>query len=237
MKSWTRTLNHDDAHTILAVADPGQPVVAWARAVDATLPHLSRTRRGELVRLLRRHFLTEERGRLVQGPFLSAYQGAPASAQLQLVSHQWALSHPLGLLVNAQLVAPALQRGELELPLAILDALVAEQLDTSSPESRRKTRTVLLSALEGVGTVSIRGTGQHHRIEVRRGRPQALVFAYLLCRQLAQDGLERLSAEEAATSSLPARLTLCGPDHAREVLEEAVRQGALVRDQDWLSPA
>ncbi|MFK7931789.1 MAG: hypothetical protein AB8H79_26670, partial [Myxococcota bacterium] len=71
MKSWTRTLNLDDAHTLLALAQPGSTQAEWTQACHAALPGLSVARRRELVRLLREGFLTwTDDDRIDEGLFL-----------------------------------------------------------------------------------------------------------------------------------------------------------------------
>ena len=51
-----------------------------------------------------------------------------------------------------------LRTGDIDIPLNDVDSLVSRHLDTSSSESLRKTRTVLLNAMEGMGTIIARGT-------------------------------------------------------------------------------
>jgi len=125
------------------------------------------------------------------------------------VQAQWALSHPISLLAVEALVAPALRDGASRIALADVDAFVTAHVGSASPESRRKTRTVLLAALEGVGAMVTRGTGQHRSLAPARGRPHPLTFAYLLRRGGTTGDL---------ASSLPVRLTQCELDHARACL-------------------
>ena len=89
MKSWTRTLNLDDAHTLLAVAEPGTRVDDWSDICHGLLPELSVARRRELIRILRDGFLDiGTDGRIVSGLFLEQYRDAPAVAQIDLVQIQ-----------------------------------------------------------------------------------------------------------------------------------------------------
>ena len=67
-------------------------------------------------------------------------------------------------LERIRLVAHALDHGTEDIPLNAVENLVAKHLSTSSAESRRKTRTVLLGALEGIGVLQTRGTGQHRTL-------------------------------------------------------------------------
>lgn len=233
MKSWTRTLNLDDAHTLLALAEPGRAVDAWAEDCMDALPSLSHPRRRELVRMLRDDFLElDDDGRLVAGLFLHTYRKAPGVAQIDLVQAQWALTHPITLVAVKGLVEPALRIGEPDIPLDDVERLVAAHLDTASVESRRKTRTVLLGALEGLGVLVTRGTGQHRSLRAARGRPHPATFAYLVRRELTARGASGMIASEAVETSLPVRLYHCTADHASACLDWTLARGTLVRRGD-----
>ncbi len=233
MKSWTRTLNLDDAHTLLALAEPGLDRDAWTAACHDALPDLSVARRRELVRLLREGFLEwSDDGAIAPGLFLSVYDRGPALGQIDLVDVQWALSHPLTLLAVEALVAPALERPDQDIPLADVEALVAEHLETDSAESLRKTRTVLLGAMEGIGTLDTRGTGQHRSLAAARGAPHPLAFGYLVLRDLRERSLDGMMRAEVTEGSLGARLTRCGEAHAERCLAWCVDHGLLVEAED-----
>ena len=227
MKSWTRTLNLDDAHTLLAKATVGRSVKSWADACYADLPALSMARRRELVRMLRNGFLETADGRIAEGCFLQTYLLAPASAQIDLVHTQWALTHPLSVIAAERLVAPALEAGELDIPLDDVEALVAAHLETSSAESRRKTRPVPLGAPEGIGVLDTSGTGQHRALRASRGTPHPITFGYLVQRELAERGADAMLAREVLETGLGARLTQCGPAHARTCLAWNLDHGVL----------
>jgi hypothetical protein len=142
LNSWTRTLNLDDAHSLLALVEPGMTVQRWATACHAALPHLSAARRRELIRLLRDGFLDLDGGddgeaTIANGRFLAAYMAAPAIGQLHLVDVQWAMSHPLTLIAVEALVTPALASGDLDIPLQAVEDLVRRHLETESAESLR----------------------------------------------------------------------------------------------------
>ena len=180
MKSWTRTLNLDDAHSLLALAEVGMAAAAWTTACHAALPELSLGRRRELIRILRDNFLDWQDGKLTAGLFLTLYQRAPAPAQMQVLELHWALTHPLTLIATETLIGPAIDHNEPNVPLSDVEALVSAHIETSSVESLRKTRTVLLGALEGVGTLVAKGTGAN-----RSSKPQETFFVseFLLLQQ------------------------------------------------------
>jgi hypothetical protein len=233
VKSWTRTLNLDDAHTLLAAVEPGMRVDAWSEACHDLLPELSVARRRELIRILRDGFLeVSPEGRVLPGLFLDRYQDAPAAAQIDLVHIQWALSHPVTLVAVDELVAPALDTGEFDIPLDDVEALVEQQLVTSSVESRRKTRTVLLGALEGIGVLVTRGTGQHRALRASRGAPHPLAWGYLVLRDLQNRNLDAMIASEVTESSLAVRLTQCGSSWAHSCLRWNLDCGVLVERDD-----
>lgn len=233
MKSWTRTLNLDDAHTLLALAEPGRSQRDWTDACHAALPDLSVARRRELVRLLREGFLTwDEASCITEGLFLRHYARATAMAQIDLVAVQWALSHPITLHAIDDCVSLALELGEPDIPLADIEALVRRHLETGSAESLRKTRTVLLGALEGIGTLTTRGTGQHRSLRAARGAPHPGAFGYLVLRDLAQRDVSGMMAAEVTETSLAARLTQCGLEHAQTCLEWCLAHQVLVLHDD-----
>jgi len=233
VKSWTRTLNLDDAHTLLAYAAPGLPLDTWTQACHAALPDLSLARRRELIRLLRDGFLSwDSERKIVPGTFLSFYADAPASAQIDLVYTQWALSHPITALAVKSLVAPVVHRADTTITLPEVEALVATHLETTSTESLRKTRTVLLGALEGIGVLVTRGTGQHRQLRASRGFPHPLTFGYLVHRDLNERGLNAMMTREVTESSLGASITLCTDAHAEHCLRWNLERGILLERDD-----
>lgn len=238
MKSWTRTLNLDDAHTLLAFAECGMDITTWAEACHAELPKLSLARRRELIRMLRDGFLElDDAGRITEGMFLERYRSASAVGQVDLVQFQWALSHPLSLVAAERLIAPALESGNVDIPLADVEKLVAEHLTTSSAESRRKTRTVLLGALEGIGVMETRGTGQHRTLRAVKGHPHPVSFGYLVLRDLADRELDGMMSTEVPESSLGARLTQCGVAHGHACVQWNLDRGVLVERDDEIGIA
>ena len=233
LNSWTRTLNLDDTHWMLATATVGDSVLAWEQSVIAGLGQMSRARQRELIRILRATFLTlDDHKRIANDDFLAAYHSAPASAQIDLVDCQWALSHPLTLLACRHIIAPALESAAHPIALQTIDDLVTRRVKTSSEESLRKSRTVLLGALQGVGVVQASGTGKHRTIRASRGTPHPLCFAYLLRRDLNRRQEQSMMAIEAIESSLPCELTLCGAEHAQLCVDWCVNAGTLWAKND-----
>jgi len=233
MKSWTRTLNLDDSHSLLALAESGVPLDVWTQRCHASLPNLSLGRRRELIRLLRDGFLSWTKDKLLTDSlFFSCYAGAPATAQIELLQLHWALSHPITLAFTQTLLTEALGRPSRGISLAEVDDAVRGLLSTSSEESMRKTRTVLLNALEGIGTLITSGTGLHRTLWAAQAAPHPLVFGYLILRDLEESGEASMMAIEAVESSLATRLTCCDLQHARTCLEWNIESEILYRRND-----
>jgi len=233
VKSWTRTLNLDDAHSLLAFAEPGLSYQDWRTDASSLIAHLSADRQREIFRILRDQFLDwSSEGLIEDGPFLAAYQRVPASVQIELLNHHWALSHSLSLIVLRQLVAPALEAEKPDIELADLDRIVAAQVDSGSTQSLRKTRTVLLGALEATGTIIGRGTGQHRSLRAARTEPHPLVYTYLVRRDLRQRATDAMMRSEAIETCLAAEATLCERAWAKHCIAWAVERGHLTEGGD-----
>jgi len=228
LKSWTRTLNLDDAHTMLALAEVGLPGTVWEDSLHAALSSISPARRKELVRILKAGFVEfDPNGRVCSAPFLDTYSTAPASAQINLLALQWALSHPLTLIASVALIAPALAANDTMLPMSVVEGLVSKFVKTDSNESLRKTRTVLLGALEGIGVLATKGTGKHRSLRATHGTPHPISFSYLLQLDLDQRQEGSMIAGEVTESSLPCRLTQCTRTHAQWCLDASIKAGRL----------
>jgi hypothetical protein len=220
--SWTRTLNIDDAHSLLARVEPGVPASVWAAACHRELPHLSVARRRELVRIVRDELLAiDDQGRLAESNFLRFYRNAPASAQVDLLDLAWALSHPLPLLVADRLLAPARAgSGPQEIPIGAVEDVVRGALSTASVASVHKTRTVVVGALERVGALRTRGTGRNRTLWASNGQPHPLAFGWA-----AHVGVD----DGSGATTVGARLTGCTPEHAASCLAWCLDRGVLVR--------
>jgi hypothetical protein len=232
MKSWTRTLNLHDAHELLALASTGMDYGDWATACHRAIPRLSAERRRELIRILRDQFMNWREHKLMESTFLSLYRGAPQPARRNLVTVRWALTHPLTLLATEELIPPALAAPSPAIPLAALDALVAANVKSTSAESLRKTRTTLLGAMEGVGTLITSGTGQHRALRAARGRPHPIAFAFVLLAEIEARGIDGMMMSEAIESSEAARLTQCGEDYAVACVDWAAAASIIVSRDD-----
>jgi hypothetical protein len=228
LNSWTRTLNLDDAHTMLALAEVGISAAQWENSVHKALSAISAARRKELVRILKSGFVEfDSKRRVHSSSFIKVYSKAPASAQINLLALRWALSHPLTLVASTTLVAPALASDTTEISLSAVEELVGKFVQTKSKESLRKTRTVLLGALGGIGVLATKGTGKHRSLRASHGAPHPISFSYLLHLDLEKRQERSMMAREVTESSLPCRLTQCTEEHARWCLDESLTRGLL----------
>jgi hypothetical protein len=233
MKSWTRTLNLADAHTLLALAEPGLERFVWESRCHEALAErkLVRARETGLIRLVRETFLAfDEDSTIIENLFLRLYQnpGTSALGQQDLVRLAWALSNPVTKLAVGRLVLPALSRDGQAITLAAIDAFVADVVETKAPDALRKTRTTLLSALEGIGVVETKGTGRHRQVKATLAEPHPIVFTYLLLSDLAERGGDTLEVVEALGSNLATRTVPCHVGHAYECLGWALKNGLLI---------
>jgi hypothetical protein len=239
VKSWTRTLNLDDTHTLLALSVVGLSLDEWTASCHAALPNLSVERRRELIRIIRGEFLSWTSEKTIdQGLFIRLYHSAYAMDQIDLVHHLWAVSHPLSLAATTTFIAPLLNRNSastVEIHLNDLDVFVAKTIRSNSKESLRKSRTVLINALESIGVLSITGTGKNRVIRAMHGAPSYIAFTFLLMRWIMDRGDDAIMTMEAIDSSLPVLLTSCDHAYANAALEWAVDNNYLSVKSDEVS--
>jgi hypothetical protein len=239
VKSWTRTLNLDDTHTLLAKSLVGISLDEWTTACHTALPSLSVERRRELIRMIRGEFLTwTEQSTIEDGLFIRLYHSATAMDQIDMVHHRWAASHPLTLETAKSFIAPILEKSSLldpEIPLRELDLFVAKTIKSKSKESLRKSRTVLINALESIGVLTITGTGKNRVIRATRGAPSYIAFTFLLMGWMTARGDDAIMTMEAIDSSLPVLLTGCTHTHAEAALAWADANNHLIVQSDEVS--
>lgn len=235
LTSWTRTLNEDDALTLIDAAHPGTPVDEWAALGDRILPQGGPARRRELIRIVRDELLDSRDGVLVSSAWLRLFQeGSPHRRRGLLYGRLWQ-NRPLVLRALEELVHPALERASRPLAPHDADLLEADAWDRFlrsclRPDVPReafvKTRSTLQGALRDVGVVEI--TGHRERtLRVHHGRPDPLAFAWVVARELASRGEE--SETWALHVSFAARLFAPKADYAATCVDEGVSAGLLRR--------
>lgn len=232
MKSWTRTLTFSDAHTLLALAEPHMTRSDWEKACYDALEHPSRARQTGLIRLVRENFLViTGDGRIDgRGLFLRLYRSTSAASQEALVRVGWALSHDITLKAVEELVVPA-KSGD-DIPLMRVDKFVKKHVDTTAPDALRKTRTILLAALSGLGCVVTKGTGRNRFINAAEGNPDPVAFAYLILRELGETNRYAMPTNDAIRTSMAAKATQCTIYNALHCIADALQAGHLVAIDD-----
>ena len=92
--SWTRTLNVEDALTLLDSAHAGTSVEDWAERGDRLLPQASPSRRRELIRIVREELLDSRDGVIVSTAWLRLFQeGSPHRRLGLLFGRLWRNRH------------------------------------------------------------------------------------------------------------------------------------------------
>ncbi len=235
LTSWTRTLNQEDALTLIDGAHPGTSIQEWAALADRILPQGSPARRRELIRIVKDELLDLRDGVIVGSAWLRLFQDGSPHRRLGLLFGRLWRSRPLVLRAMEGLVRPALD--VIDRPLAPLDADVieAEAWDrflrsTLRPdvphEAFVKTRSTLQGALRDVGVLAI--TGHRGRtLRVQHGRPEPVAFAWVVANELLARGEE--SEAWALHASFAARLFAPKADYASICLDAGAAAGLLRR--------
>jgi len=235
LTSWTRTLNEDDALTLLDNAQPGTSVADWAELADRLLPQASATRRRELIRIVRDELLDTHEDKVTASAWLRLFQDGSSHRRLGLLYGRLWRNRPLVLRVLDALVHPALELADR--PLAphdadliepeVWDRFIRSCLRPDVPgEAFAKTRSTVQGALRDVGVLEISGN-QGRTCRVRRGRPDPLAFSWVVARELVERGEQ--SEPWAARESFAARLFAPRADYAMSCLDSGVTAGLLRR--------
>ncbi|MBN2195251.1 MAG: hypothetical protein JW751_20710 [Polyangiaceae bacterium] len=233
--SWTRTLNEEDAFSLLDAASPGVSVQEWVELGHRLLPQASHARRRELIHIVRDELLDSREGVIVGSAWLRLLQEGSPHRRLGLLYGRLWQRRPLVLRALDELVHPRLERTGR--PLAPLGADLIEGDDWDRflrdclrpevpSEAFAKTRTTLQGALRAVGVIEI--TDTRERIyRVCHGRPDPLAFAWVVADELRGRG--EASEAWALRSSFAARLFAPGPDYAAVCLDAGVSARLLYR--------
>jgi len=235
LTSWTRTLNAEDALTLLDSAHAGNSIADWEELGDRILPQASPARRRELIRIVREELLDSQDGVVVESAWLRLLQaGSPHRRTGLLYGRLWR-NRPVLLRALDTLVHPALERADRPLAPHDSDLLEADEWDgflravlrADVPhEAFVKTRSTVQSALRDVGVLEISGN-QQRTIRVRRGRPDPLAFAWVLAREVGELGDE--SESWALRHSFAAFLFAPRSDYAATCIDAGVNAGLLRR--------
>lgn len=241
LESWTRTLNEDDALTLVDLARPGLPLDAWTEDAHDALPQAGRDRRTETIRLVRERLLDWDAAPDGEPPTVAAtdwlrlmHDGAPY-ARVELLWGRYLFDQAWVRRAIEHLVAPALAAADT--PLSPRDAdridldrwtdfVDAHLRPDAGDASRPKTRQQIQRALSRLGVLEI----EDPRAGLTRAvhaRPAPVVFGWLLAHEMRLTRRTELDLEHAAARSATARLFLPARAYARRCLDEAVALGVL----------
>lgn len=235
LTSWTRTLNTEDALTLLDSAHAGTTVADWAEFGDRLLPQAGPARRRELIRIVRDELLDSSDGVIVESAWLKLLQnGSPHRRAGLLYGRLWR-NRPLLQRALHTLVQPALERTDRPLAPHDSDLIEADAWDRFlravlrpdvPHEAFVKTRSTVQGALRDVGVLDIAGN-RERSTRVRHGRPDPLAFCWVLARELGELGEQ--SETWAARDSFAALLFAPKADYAATCVDAGVAAGLLRR--------
>lgn len=239
LPSWTRTLNAEDAASLLDLARPGMTLADWTEEGHRLLPQASAPRRRDLLRLVRQDLLDHDEA-ILDSSFLRLFQGGSPHRRDTLLHGRLAARRPWVERAVDELIAPALAASQR--PLAPHDSdlvpdnawtdFIARHLRPGTPpEARQKTRTCVIRALRDVGVLT---DGPQTR--VRRGRPEPVAFAWLVGDELRRDARQEVPRTWASTRSFAARLFGVDPGYAEGCLDAGAAADILLTAQLMAQP-
>lgn len=249
--SWTRTLNEDDAITVVLDAQPGQRLADWEARAHDVLPQANRARRVETIRLVRDQLLDLHADRIAPSTWLRLFQEGSPARRLGLLYGRLHARRPWILRAADELILPHLARADE--PLAPHDAdLIApdewtdfvarHRLERTRPESVKKTRTVIQRNLARLGVLEItaegaRGardddddaapealiTARHTR--TCHGEPDPVAFGWVLWHELTTLGRSEAPETWALSDAVAARIFAPRRPYAQRCVEAAIDAG------------
>ncbi len=245
LTSWTRTLNEDDACTLLDNAEPGTALADWEELGHRILPQAGLKRRQELVRIVRSDLLDHADGVVSDSAFLRLFRdGSPHRRrtlfQGRLLRHRPLVSAALDELVHpavAEADRPLAREDAATIPGPAWDAFLLRLLRPGIPdEALKKTRSTLQGALRDAGCLEIVGSAAGRTTLVRHGRPDPVGFAWVLAHELVESGQSEASASWGLHRSFAARLFATEPGYAATCIEAGVQAELLRRDHLMAEP-
>lgn len=233
LTSWTRTLNEEDALDLLERTEPGEPIEAWTERADDSLPQGSPERRGEIIRMTRRHLLDVEDGRVADTRYLRLIREGNAQTRLHLLYGRYLYENAWIDRALTELIHPAIQAHEAPLGPEEADlvrpeaweAFIARHIKPGSGStSVKKTLTVLMRNLSRLGVVQINA---ERETRVARGEPSRLAFGWLVNYELRARRLGEMALHLAAKQTRAAHLFAPTPAYAEQCLIESIDAGLL----------
>jgi hypothetical protein len=230
LRSWTRNVPEVEGLALLDLAQQGMAVTDWREAADGALPHNDSSYRQTLSRLVQRMFLDIEDEAIVATPFLRLLQDGDADLRHDLFFARYGLAHPWTLLAIRQLVLPGLASTGPGTVISIeeWDAFVGRFIEAKASEaSRRKTRSTVIGTLLQLRVLERSGSTSSPT-RIRRGTPQPLAFAWVVCDQLVGELRPVEGLDWVTTASDAAQLFAVEPDEAETLLGEALAEDELL---------
>ncbi len=235
LKSWTRTLNEQDALLLLeqALEEPSLP--KWREGAHQELPQASRARRQETVRIVERELLDTDGERVVVSRYLRLFSEGRPGRRHDLLYGRLLFAKPWIRLAVVEVVLPQLANAEEPLAPRDADEVAAEAWDAllgrhlapgTGPESVKKTRSTLQRNLAKLGVLLVEGATSR-RTRVRRAEPDELAFGWLLWHELRTQSRAEASLAWAITESAASRMFATTPGYAERCVEAAVAAGLL----------
>jgi len=230
LKSWVRTLNEVEGMLLLDIARPGMLLDIWRKEADAVLTQDGASYRSLLIKMVERVLLDTEDDRILDSPYLRAFQSGWPKLRAELFLVRYGLAHPWTVLAAHEILAPARQSDEeaLMVELSVWDDFVSRHIDpTIGESSRKKTRSTLVGLFKKLGCLEATGSGRAP-LRVCTVHPAPLVFGWVVGAQLQHDPTPH-STRWASRSSNAAALFGPSPEYGRRCVEAAVRVGMVGR--------
>ena len=235
LTSWTRTLNEDDAQTLLDLAQPELNLDEWRELGHRLLPQANVYRRNDHLRLVCAHLMDHDGTSVLPSRHLELFQQGSPHLRSTLLWGRYFWHQPLIHCALAQLVGPALACADRPLaphdaaliPPEAWDRALATWLRPETPDvARRKTLTTLQRALALTGVLAVE-THPTRTTTAQHGRPDPLGFAWLLAYELHVQGLTEVDETWALHESFAARLFATDVSYAAACVRAGIEAGLL----------
>lgn len=237
LTSWTRTLNEDDAFSLLDAASPGQSLEDWEALAHLGLPQASRDRRRELVHIVRQELLDHDGTHILPASFLTLFQHGSPWRRICLAYGRRLFGLPLAERTLQDLLLPALAR--IDEPLAAHEAGVLTQDDwdrflsttlhpETGPQAFDKTRSTLQRHFSRIHVLEVSGHGKRETT-LCHAEPDPLAFCWLIAHELRTRGWMEVEQSWMVQHAFATRVFAVRPAYALACLEPGIQAGLLLR--------
>jgi len=235
LKSWTRTLNEDDAMMLLETSTPGTGREAWTEHGHAVLPQASRPRRRETLRIVADKLLDWRDDEVADTAFLRLFQAGTSYRRRTLFYGRLLARESWILRALAELVHPHLERTREPLAPPDVDLVPDEdwrafiRRHADIPDSAfAKTRSTIHKNLAHLGVLRVEGSSTR-TTRVQHAEPDPVGFGWLLAHDLTTTGRSEAGQSWARVDALPSKLFAVRPEYADRCIDLAVEEGLLRR--------